>query len=254
MGGDLLSGVVEGFPFGAPGEPFHELAKPRLDEGLGLGVAVAATSVRDATVGEMAAEASAGELRAVVGAERELVGLDRSLCECVVKAGDRLLGSGAQVECPGSDLAGAAVDDRVQVRPAVLGNPELGMSMCQSSPGRVTWKKPGRCRRPVWRVGCKSWCWRMIRCTLFRFTGTLSSRVASAATIRVPSVGLARATLTIAASVSETRPGQPRLVCVLGRGRSPASRCLPLVRTPPVGVPERPQRGLWTTNMYPEQM
>ena len=105
VAGDVLSGVVEGFPFGAPGEPFLELAKPGLDEGLGLGVAVAAASVRDPTVGEMAAEASAGELRAVVGAERELAGLDMAHGERVLETVDRLLGSSSEVECPGGDLA-----------------------------------------------------------------------------------------------------------------------------------------------------
>ena len=66
------------------------------------------------------------------------------------------------------------------------------MSMCQSSSGRVTWKKPGRCS-PTRVAG------RLQQLVLAHdplhplaiHRLTLSSRVASAATIRVPSVGLA---------------------------------------------------------------
>src|SRR6266545_2135631 len=39
---------------------------------------------------------------------------------------DRFVGAAAQLEAPTDDLAGAAVDDRVQVCPAVLGNPDRG--------------------------------------------------------------------------------------------------------------------------------
>jgi hypothetical protein len=35
-------------------------------------------------------------------------------------------GAAAQAELPADDLAGAAVDDRVQVDPAVLGDPDRG--------------------------------------------------------------------------------------------------------------------------------
>ena len=63
---------------------------------------------------------------AVVGAKRELVGLDRSRLERALEAGDRFGRSGPMVERPGGDLARAAVDDRVQVHPAVLACPELG--------------------------------------------------------------------------------------------------------------------------------
>ena len=54
--GDLLPCVVDGFPFGAPGAAFLELAEPGLDERLGLGVAVAAAAVGDAAGGEVSAE------------------------------------------------------------------------------------------------------------------------------------------------------------------------------------------------------
>jgi hypothetical protein len=45
VGGDVLSGLVDGFPFGSPGDPFLELAEPGLDERLGFEVAVAATAM-----------------------------------------------------------------------------------------------------------------------------------------------------------------------------------------------------------------
>ena len=62
--------------------------------------------------------------------------------------------------------------------------------MCQSWSGRSTRKKPGRRRRPsgLWR--CSSRCSRISRWTRLRLTGWPRSREASAATIRVPSVGL----------------------------------------------------------------
>jgi hypothetical protein len=40
--------------------------------------------------------------------------------------GDRLVGAAPELELPADDLAGAAVDDRVQVAPAVLGDPDRG--------------------------------------------------------------------------------------------------------------------------------
>ncbi len=60
--GDFLSGLVEGFPFGAPGAALFELAEPGLDERLGLGVAVAAAAVGDATGRQVLAEVAGGEL------------------------------------------------------------------------------------------------------------------------------------------------------------------------------------------------
>ena len=112
-----------------------------------LGVAVAAAAVSDPERAEPSPEAAGGERRAVVGAERELARLDPVRADGLLDHGDRFVGAAAQAELPADDLAGAAVDDRVQVAPAVLGDPDEVMSSCQSCPGRSTWKKPGRRRR-----------------------------------------------------------------------------------------------------------
>ncbi len=71
VGGDLRSRLVEGLELGAPDEPLLELPEPGFDERLALGVAVAAAAVGDAEFAEAAAESSAGEGRAIVGAEGE---------------------------------------------------------------------------------------------------------------------------------------------------------------------------------------
>lgn len=54
--GDLLPCVVDGFPLGAPGEAFLELAEPGFDERLRFGVTVAAAAVGDAAGVEVSAE------------------------------------------------------------------------------------------------------------------------------------------------------------------------------------------------------
>jgi hypothetical protein len=72
--------------------------------------------------------------------------------------------------------------------------------MCQSWPGRSTRKKPGRRRRRSGRWRCKSRSWRITRCARLRLTGRPSSRLVSAATMRLPSVGFCLATSTIARS------------------------------------------------------
>jgi hypothetical protein len=94
------------------------------DEGLRLGVAVAASAMADAEPAQRLPEAAGGEGRAIVAAEGELAGLDR-----VRRGGadDQLFRfdrPAAELELPGDDLARAAVDDRVQVAPAVLGDPD----------------------------------------------------------------------------------------------------------------------------------
>ena len=63
---DPAAGVVEGFVLVQPDLPFFEFPEPALDEGLALGVAVAAAAVADAELGEQGAEAAGGEGRAVV--------------------------------------------------------------------------------------------------------------------------------------------------------------------------------------------
>jgi hypothetical protein len=54
VGGDGVAWVVEGLEFAAPDEPVLEASEPGFDEGLALGVAVAAAPVRDPTGGEVA--------------------------------------------------------------------------------------------------------------------------------------------------------------------------------------------------------
>ena len=83
-GGERLSGVLKGFPLRTPGRPFLEVARPRLNQGVGFKLALAAWAVSDPMLGELAAQSSAGGLRAVVGAERELARLavssDATVC------------------------------------------------------------------------------------------------------------------------------------------------------------------------------
>ena len=121
VGGDLCSRLIERLELGAPDEPLLQLPEPRFDERLGFGVAVAAAAVRDAELAEAGAESPAGEGRAVVGAERQLTGLDPALHGRAVDERDRFVGAAAQLEVPADDLAGAAIDRGVQVGPAVLG-------------------------------------------------------------------------------------------------------------------------------------
>jgi len=53
-------------------------------------------------------------------------GRDGLVADGVLDHGDRFLRAAAGVEAPADDLAGAAVDDRVEVDPAVLGDPDRG--------------------------------------------------------------------------------------------------------------------------------
>ncbi len=99
---------------------------PGLDERLGLGVAVAAAAVGDPACGQVLAEAPRGELRPVVGPERQTPGRDRSREDSALDAGDRLVGAGAHVQGPAGDFPGAAVHGDVQVDPAVRRGPDLG--------------------------------------------------------------------------------------------------------------------------------
>ena len=94
------------------------------DERLRLGVAVAAAAMPDPELGELLPEATGGERGAVVGAEGELARLDRVRGRGSFDEGDRFVGAAAQLQLPGDDLAGAAVDDGHQVRPAVLADPD----------------------------------------------------------------------------------------------------------------------------------
>jgi hypothetical protein len=87
------------------------------------GVAVAAAAVDDPEIAEAGAEAAGREGRPVVGAEHELARLDPGQSRGSFDDRDRFVGAAAQLELPADDLTGAAVDDRDQIRPAVLGNP-----------------------------------------------------------------------------------------------------------------------------------
>src|SRR6266536_2942842 len=123
---DPASGVVERLVFVQPDLPFFEFPEPALDEGLRFGVAVAAAAVLDAELAEAGAEAAGGEGGAVVAAEHELARFDAVQRDGAFDDRDRFVGAAPEFELPGDDLAGAAVDDRVQVAPAVLGDPDRG--------------------------------------------------------------------------------------------------------------------------------
>ena len=108
-----------------------------------FGVAVAAAAVADPELAEPAAEAAGGEGRAVVAAEGELARLDPVHRRGPFDDGDRFVGAAAQLELPADDLAGAAVDDRVQVRPAVLGDPDRGHVELPQLPGPLDPEEAG---------------------------------------------------------------------------------------------------------------
>src|SRR3954449_5113552 len=71
LGADHLPGLVERLEFVAPDAAFLELAEPALDEGLALGVAVAAAAMCDSEAGQDGLEGAGGERRAVVAAKRQ---------------------------------------------------------------------------------------------------------------------------------------------------------------------------------------
>jgi len=125
---DPASRLVEGLVLVQPYLPFFEFPEPALDEGLALGVAVAAPAVADPELGECRSEAAGGEGGAIVLAERELARLDAVHGGRAFDKRDRFVGAAAQLELPGDDLAGATVDDRHQVAPAVLGDPNGGQA------------------------------------------------------------------------------------------------------------------------------
>jgi hypothetical protein len=122
---DLGPCVLDGLPLGAPGAALLELSEPGLDERLGLGVAVAAAAVGDTTGGQVTAEVAAGELAAVVRPEGQSTRPDTAGEDGGLDAADGLVVAAAQLERPAGDLAGAAVDDGVQVDPAVRRCPHL---------------------------------------------------------------------------------------------------------------------------------
>jgi hypothetical protein len=110
VGADDLAGLLEGLELFTPDAALLGLREPGLDEGLALGVAVAAAAVADAVLGQPGPEGAAGERRAVVGAQRQLARPDAALGDGAVDDRGRLVGAAADVERPAGDLAGAAVD------------------------------------------------------------------------------------------------------------------------------------------------
>jgi hypothetical protein len=103
-----------------------------LDDGLAVGVVVAAAAVDDPELGERGAERAAGERRAVVGGERQRAWLDAAFGGRLLDDGGRVRGAAADVERPGGDLARAAVDRGVREhRPCSAIRTDV-MSRCQS--------------------------------------------------------------------------------------------------------------------------
>ena len=143
VGADHLPGLVEGLELVAPDAALFEVAKPGLDERLALGVAVAAAAMCHAEAGEHEPGRACCERRAVIGTERERPGPDRLLADGGLDNGDRLLGAAAQRQVPADDLAGAAIDDRVQVHPAVLSDPNRRHVQMPELPGPLDPEEPG---------------------------------------------------------------------------------------------------------------
>jgi hypothetical protein len=150
-----------------------------------LRLGVAAAAVADAELGELRLEASRGEGGAVVASEGELARLDAVGRGRLLDDRDRLVGAAAQLELPGDDPACAAVDDRDQVRPAVLGDPDRGRVELPQLPGAARpAKKPGRLRRSSGRRRWISLRSRITRSTRFRFTARPRRCLTNAVTIR----------------------------------------------------------------------
>src|SRR5438128_3809617 len=96
----LPPGLFDGLPLRAPGTALLELPEPALDERLGLGVPVAAASVSDVPGGQMLSEVPRGELRAVVGPERQLPGSHTASEHCVLYNRDGLVVSTPKLQGP----------------------------------------------------------------------------------------------------------------------------------------------------------
>src|SRR3954454_18158055 len=80
--------------------------------------------MRDPEPGEDELELPGGERRSVVGSERQRLRPDAARGGRVLDERDRFLRAASELEVPGDDLAGAAVDRGHQVTPAVLGDPD----------------------------------------------------------------------------------------------------------------------------------
>src|SRR4051794_23095835 len=82
--------------------------------------------MRDGLRAETLAEGAGGVGAAVVGPECQLSRLDAALGDGAVDDRGRFGGAAADIQGPAGDLAGATVDRRVQIGPAVLGDPDAG--------------------------------------------------------------------------------------------------------------------------------
>src|SRR5262249_58857380 len=138
---DAGSCVVERLVLVRPQLPLSGFPEPVLDEGLALGVAVAAAAMADPELGEFLLEAAGGEGGAVVAAGRRLARLDRVHERGACDDGDRFVGATPELELPGDDLARAAVDDRVRVAAAALGDPDAGHLEPPELPGALDPKR-----------------------------------------------------------------------------------------------------------------
>src|SRR5947209_16247548 len=97
---DPPSRVVELFVLVQLHLPFFEFPEPALDEGLALGVAVAAASVLDSELGEPRAKAASGEGGPVIRAECQLAWLDRVDRGGAFDQRDRFVGAATQLKLP----------------------------------------------------------------------------------------------------------------------------------------------------------
>src|SRR3546814_11908124 len=111
---DLRSRCFDGLPLGSPGAALLELAEPGLDEGLGLGVAVGASTVGDAPGGEVLAEVPGRELGPVVGPEDEHARLPVPGEKGGLDAGEGFGGRGAGGDGQTGDLPGGEDEENVQ--------------------------------------------------------------------------------------------------------------------------------------------
>src|SRR5947209_17923078 len=87
---DPASRVVKRLVLVQPHLPFFEFPEPALDEGLRLGVAVAAAAVADAETAECLSEAAGGEGRAFVATVRQLLLLARDHRRVAIDQGVRI--------------------------------------------------------------------------------------------------------------------------------------------------------------------
>ena len=106
---------------------------------LALGVAVAATPVREAVLGEALSEAAAGKGRAVVGAERQLAGFDRAAPDSSVPPPSACRRSGS----PGRPQRSAGRPDRstAAVPAAAVASSRTGNGFCNTTHDNLRYVK-----------------------------------------------------------------------------------------------------------------